>query len=63
MKKTIIITGGAGRIGSAIAKNLIENGYEVILNDIDKSKLIKIHKKINSKNLNFYQSDLTKKKY
>ena len=62
MKKTIIITGGAGRIGSAIAKNLIENGYEVILNDIDKSKLIKIHKKINSKNLNFYQSDPKKKK-
>jgi len=62
MKKTIIITGGAGRIGSALARNLIENGYKVILNDVDRSKLTKIYKKIKSKNLDFYQSDLTKKK-
>ena len=62
MKKTIIITGGAGRIGSALARNLIENGYKVILNDVDRPKLTKIYKKIKSKNLDFYQSDLTRKK-
>ena len=27
--KTILVTGGAGRIGSAIAKDLIKKGYNV----------------------------------
>lgn len=62
MKKIIIVTGGAGRIGSALATNLIKNDYKVILNDIDKSKLLKVYKKINSENIDLYTLDLTKKK-
>ena len=49
MKKnntTIAITGGAGRIGSAVADDLIKKGYNVLLGDINKKELLKIKKKI-----------------
>ena len=35
----ILITGAAGRIGSAIAKEAINNGANLILNDINSEKL------------------------
>jgi len=60
-KKTVIITGGAGTIGSALAVDLIKNGYKVLLGDINNSKLLKIKKKLNSKNLEIFQGDLTNK--
>ena len=59
-KKTIMVT-GAGRIGSSVASDLIRKGNNVLLGDIDKARLLKIKKKINSKNLKTYQGDLTKK--
>ena len=60
--KTILITGGAGRIGSAIAKDLIKKGYNVLLGDIDNKKLLRIKNKLNSKKLEIYHSNLSKKK-
>ena len=38
--KTILITGAGGRIGSAAAKALFNEGSKVILCDISKKKLI-----------------------
>lgn len=35
-KKTAIVTGGAGAIGGAWAKRLLERGYRVVLGDINK---------------------------
>jgi len=61
IKKTVIVTGGAGRIGSALAADLIKNGYKVLLGDIKNSKLLKIKKKLNSKNVEIFQGDLTNK--
>ncbi len=61
IKKTIIITGGAGRIGSALAADLVKQGDKVLLGDINKSKLLKIKKKLNSKNIEIFQGDLTTK--
>ena len=60
-KKTVIITGGAGTIGSALAVDLIKNDYKVLLGDINNSKLLKIKKKLNSKNIEIFQGDLTTK--
>lgn len=62
IKKTIIVTGGAGRIGSALAADLIKRGHKVLLGDINNSKLLKIKKKLNSKNIEIFQGDLTTKK-
>jgi len=61
IKKTVIITGGAGRIGSALAADLVKQGDKVLLGDINKSKLLKIKKKLNSKNIETFQGDLTSK--
>ena len=41
-KSTIAITGGAGRIGSAVAHDLIQKGYNVLLGDVNKKELTKI---------------------
>ena len=61
IKKTIIITGGAGRIGSTLAADLLKHGHKVLLGDINNSKLLKIKKKLNSKNIEIFQGDLTTK--
>ena len=60
--EVVLVTGGAGRIGSALAFDLISKGYKVLLGDITKTELIKIKKKINSSNLEIFCGDLTKKK-
>ena len=59
IKKTTIITGGAGRIGSTLAADLVKHGHKVLLGDINNSKLLKIKKKLNSKNIEIFQGDLT----
>ena len=59
LDKTIIITGGAGRIGSALATALVELDYNVLLGDINRSKLLKIKKGLNSENVEIFSGDLT----
>ncbi len=61
LNKTVLITGGAGRIGSALAKDLLELDYNVLLGDINRSKLLKIKKKLNSKNVAIFSGNLTYK--
>lgn len=39
VNQTVLITGAAGRIGSAVASKVLENGGTVLLTDIDKKKL------------------------
>ena len=60
--QTVIITGGAGKIGQALTNDLIKQGHKVLLGDINKKKLKHIQKKIHSKNLKIFSGDLTKKK-
>ena len=62
MKKnntTIAITGGAGRIGSAVADDLIKKGYNVLLGDINKKELLKIKKKYKSSSLQIFVGDVS----
>jgi NAD(P)-dependent dehydrogenase (short-subunit alcohol dehydrogenase family) len=61
-QKTVIITGGAGRVGLALTKDLIKKGHQVLIGDINKTHLIKIKKKINSNNLIIFSGNLTNKK-
>lgn len=60
--QVVIITGGAGRIGEALAIDLIKQGTKVLLGDINIKKLKYIKKKIDSENLKIFSADLTKKK-
>ena len=48
IKKTIIVTGGAGRIGSALAVDLVKHGHQVLLGDINNSKLLKMMLHVNA---------------
>ena len=58
MKKTILVTGGAGYIGSAAVKALISKGYNIIVVDnLTKGKI-----ELVDKNATFYNVDLTDKK-
>ena len=61
-KKAILITGGAGKIGSALARDLASQKHKIILGDIDIDKLKKLKKNLNTKNVEIFKSDLTKEK-
>lgn len=59
----VLITGGCGRIGSALTEKLLLSGYKVLIGDINKNNLIKLRKNLNSPNLEIFTGDLTSKKY
>jgi NAD(P)-dependent dehydrogenase (short-subunit alcohol dehydrogenase family) len=61
-QEVVLITGGCGRIGSALAEQLLLKGYRVLIGDINKNNLIKLNKKLNSSNLEIFVGDLTLKK-
>ena len=47
MNKVVLITGGAGGIGSAIALELAENGYDIVINFLhSEERAFKLQKKI-----------------
>jgi short-subunit dehydrogenase len=60
--EVVLITGGCGRIGSALAEKLLLSGCKVLIGDINKNNLIKLYKKLNSSNLGIFAGDLTTKK-
>lgn len=60
-KEKILVTGGAGYIGSHTCVELAKSGYEIIIIDnLSNSKLeaVKRVEKIVNKKINFYQADL-----
>ena len=61
-QKEIVAITGCGRIGSALAEDLLRIGYKVLLGDINKKKLTTFKKKIRSKNLEIFSGNLTEKK-
>ncbi len=54
----VLVTGGAGVIGSQIAKDFKKRGAEVILLDISKEGLLKTQKELGPE-VKYYQCDLT----
>ncbi len=62
--KTILITGGAGYIGSHTAVEILENGYNIIIIDNfynSNPKAIENIKKITNRDFKFYEFDLCDK--
>ena len=62
INQTVLITGAAGRIGSAIATQVIEEGGIVLLTDINREGLIKVKNKFSSKDkekVHFVVADIT----
>lgn len=63
-KKTVLVTGGAGYIGSHACVELLQAGYEVIVIDnLSNSKIISLNrvKTITAKSLIFYHDDVRDK--
>jgi UDP-glucose 4-epimerase len=60
-KKIIIVTGGAGFIGSHTVEKLIEHGYAVrVLDNLSGGSLLNLKEVKNSKKLNFENKDIVK---
>tara|TARA_Y100000590_G_scaffold108136_1_gene122991 strand:- start:22 stop:963 length:942 start_codon:yes stop_codon:yes gene_type:complete len=62
MKKKILITGGAGYIGSKLVTKLLNNGYEVTVVDILKFSSKSLNHLFNNKNFHFIRADVRQKK-
>ena len=65
MSKTILVTGGAGYIGSHTCIELMKSGYEVvIIDDLSNSKKIAVDRieQISGKKVTFYQKSILDRK-
>lgn len=60
MKKRVVVTGGAGFIGSHLAEELVRRGYQVIiLDDLSTGKLENIVELLRKDNVEFIQGSIT----
>ena len=57
--KVAIITGGAGGIGRATAKQFLLEGAEVLLFDCNEKNLIEAYQELESNNLSYLVGDVT----
>jgi NAD(P)-dependent dehydrogenase (short-subunit alcohol dehydrogenase family) len=60
--KRIVITGGSGAIGKALAKELLAKGAKVLITDLKDADLDKAKKELASENLFIYKADVSKEK-
>ena len=58
--KVAIITGGAGGIGRATAKQFLLEGAEVLLFDFNEENLIEAYQELESNNLSYFVGDVTR---
>ncbi len=62
MKRTILVTGGTGYIGSHTCVALAEHGYDVVIVDNlsnSSSKVVDVIKQLSGQNITFHELDLT----
>jgi len=57
--KTILISGGAGRIGSAISRAITARGGNVIIGDVDTERGKSLVRTLNPEHAVFFNADLT----
>lgn len=60
--KNVIITGGCGLIGSSFVRFLSKKNFNIFIVDLDQEKAKKLIKSIESKNIFFFNFDITKDK-
>jgi len=58
--KVAIITGGAGGIGRATAKQFLIEGAEVLLFDFNEENIIETYEQLESNNLSYFVGDVTR---
>ena len=57
--KIVLVTGGAGRIGSELCKALVNNNFKVAILDTNNQKSLKVLNNIENKNSLFIKTDVT----
>ena len=64
MSKTAIITGSAGGLGKGIAERLANDGFNIVLQDINEALLLETEKEFKEKGYQAvaFKSDVSKKK-
>ena len=62
MAKKILVTGGAGYIGSKLVTKLLNNGYKVTVLDVLKFSSKSLNHLFNNKNFHFIKGDVRNKK-
>ncbi len=60
--KRVVITGGSGAIGMALAKSLLKNGANVLITDLKDEALEVAKKELASDNLYIFKADVSKEK-
>ena len=60
-EKLIIVTGGAGRLGSTFCKSILENSGKVIICDSSDEKGTSLERKLSDSRAKFIKADITKK--
>jgi len=58
--KVAIITGGAGGIGRATAKQFLIEGAEVLLFDFNEENIVEVYEQLESNNLSYFVGDVTR---
>tara|TARA_B100001175_G_C19441698_1_gene606592 strand:- start:365 stop:1126 length:762 start_codon:yes stop_codon:yes gene_type:complete len=61
-EKLIIVTGGAGRIGSAFCRSILENNGKVVICDFSEEKGNSLEGQLSDPNVKFIKADITKVK-
>ena len=59
MKKNALITGAGKGIGKAITKRLVEEGYFVVMVDINQDEALSLEMEFGADNVKFYQCDIS----
>ena len=64
MSKTAIITGSAGGLGKGIAERLANDGFNIVLQDINEALLLETEKEFKEKGYQAvaFKSDVSKKR-
>ncbi len=60
--KAVVITGGAGGIGKATAKMMLEEGAKVLITDLDEEALKQVSEELNASDLYYIAADATDEK-